>query len=129
MSAWPVVQDTNVIANATVTTTTETVAATITGVLVPGAGARVKLIGQVTLLTGTGTTAVTVRWRRGTTIAGTEVGTGQPIAAGAAVAVDLAYEQTDTPPDSSALTYVMTVQQTAAAANGTVQQVAASATV
>lgn len=129
MSAWPVEYDGFQTADTTVTTTTETVVATVNGVLVPGAGARVKLTGNCNLSTGTGVTAVTPRIRRGVDATGALVGEGDPVAAGASTQVGVDLDVTDTPGDSSALTYVFTVQQTGATGNGTVVQASVRATV
>lgn len=129
MSAWPQTYDGYQSADTTIVTTAETVVLTVSGVTVPGAGARVKLAGTAFVTTGTGVTAITPRWRRGTDATGTLVGEGDPIAAAASTNATTTLQVTDTPPDSAGLTYVLTVQQTGATGNGNITQAGGTATV
>lgn len=129
MPAWNNVYDGFQTADTNVPNVTETVALTISGINTPGPGARIKLQGEVEMLTGTTTTAVTPRWRRGIDATGALVGEGNPVAAGATVVVNLTHEVTDTPGELGNATYVLTVQQTGAGSAGTVQQAAGTATV
>jgi hypothetical protein len=120
MSAWPNVYDVSVTADTTVVTTAETVAGSVFVAAVPGPGARVRLIGDMTVTTGASTTALTPRWRRGIDATGVLVGEGNPVTAAAATNNDLSFNVTDTPGEVAGQTYVLTVQATAATANGTV---------
>lgn len=104
-----------------VTTTTELAVATLT--ISPGRpGQTVDLDGIVTLTTGTGTTGVTVRIRRGSGITGTVVQSSGVLAiVGAVGAVsDYGVQGTDTPGDVVGQQYTITIQQAAATANGSV---------
>lgn len=111
----------NPTADVSVTTTTETVVATLSGVTLPRSGMTVQLNGWCELTAGTGTTAVTPRIRRGVDATGTLVGEGNALAggvvAGSATPWDVAGN--DTPGDLANGSYVLTVQQTGASANGT----------
>lgn len=107
--------------NVTVTTTTETIVATIDNVSTPRPGCKVRLTGNVQLTTGTATSAVTVRWRRGTAITDTLVGeaNAQQVAAAAGSTEELTHIVEDEPGEVAKQSYVLTVQQTAATADGT----------
>jgi hypothetical protein len=113
-----------VTANVTLTTTTETVVATVSNVGTPRAGCKVILRGWTQITTGTNTTALTVRVRRGTTITDPLVGEANPeqveAAAGSTEAIDFAFEES--PGELASASYVLTVQQTAASADGTALQ-------
>lgn len=109
--------------NQTVTTTAETVIGAITPFNVgnPG-GEGVYLAADVFVLTGVGTTAVTLRIRIGS-VTGTILGNPQAIPQAASVEVQLGIAAQD--PNGIAgsnTTYVLTYQATAASANATVQQ-------
>lgn len=105
-----------------VVTTTETIAATVVVPSVPGNNRRVQLSGEVDLTTGTNTTAVTTRWRRGTAITDPVVGEANPsnIVAAAGSTERMTQSAEDTPGDVANQTYILTVQQTAASANGSI---------
>lgn len=105
----------------TITTTTETVLATLPGInTYIGGAVRVECITSITA--GTGTTAITVRLRRGTGITGTLVGNANAITVTAGNTVDIIQAGEDTPGEAASLQYVCTAQQTAASANGTALQ-------
>jgi len=110
-----------VTANVTLTTTNETVVATVSGITTPRPGVKVVLRGWAQITTGGSTTALTARLRRGTTITDPLVGEANPeqveAAAGSTEGIDIAFE--DTPGELASGSYVLTVQQTAAAADGT----------
>lgn len=108
------------VANATVTTTTETVAAVLTIPSDASADQIVQLSGMVDLLVGTGTTQLTCRIRRGNGITGTIVGTGEAQTVTAGSTVQTGCEATDTPGLEAGQQYSLTVQQTAATGNATV---------
>lgn len=112
-----VVSDT--IANAAVVTTAETVAAT-TPALSPPPNTTVILRGRVSLTAGTGTTAVTVRLRRGSGATGTSLGAPDAITATAGATGEYEFEATDAIGDVAGQQWSLTVQQTGASANGTI---------
>jgi hypothetical protein len=106
--------------NVTLVTTAETVVATLTGVSTPRK-TNVTIEGWCQLTTGTNTTALTPRIRRGVDATGTLVGEANPVTIGAAAGgtEDVEIKVTDVGVDLSNATYVLTVVQTAASANGT----------
>ncbi len=103
-----------------VVTTTEIVCATSGAIAPPRPGTRAILRGLVELDTGADTTAVTIRIRRGTTITGTLVSEAIAEETTAALAETWVVSALDEPGDVGTVTYVVTIQQTAASANGTV---------
>lgn len=111
------------IANVTLVTTAETVLRTLSGVST-GRKVNVGLKGWVQLTTGAGTTAVTLRIRRGTDATGTLIGEATPVtvaaAAGSTELFDI--ETFDPGADLASATYVLTAEQTGATANGTALQ-------
>lgn len=117
-------------ADVTVTTTAETVVATVTVPSTPNAGAVVTIEGHCQLSVGAGTTALTPRIRRGS-VTGALVGEGNALAvsgaAGSAEEVDLTVD--DTPGEVVNQVYVLTVVQTGATGNGTDVQSEIEATV
>lgn len=106
----------------TVVTTTETEAVQLDGVAASQPDGRVVLRGWMQFTTGAGTTAVTLRIRRGTDTTGTLVGEANAITAAASAVREMAIEVPDTPGEVAGQSYVLTVQQTAATGNGTVEQ-------
>lgn len=111
----------------TVTTTTETIAAQVT-VSTDNAGATVTLEGEVDLTTGTGTTAVTVQVRRGSTTAGPVVGSADVPAESAGARVVIPLQQIDSPGEVASQVYSLTVTQTGATGNGTINNATLQAT-
>lgn len=113
---------TAVTANTNVVTTTETVAATVVVPSVPGNNRRIQLTGFAQVTTGGSTTSLTFRIRRGTAITDPVVGEANAenveAAAGSNEGHTIVAE--DTPGDVANQSYVLTVQQTGAAADGTV---------
>jgi len=112
----------------TVTTTTETVVATLSGLSTPRKR-DITLSGWAQMTTGTNTTGLTVRIRRGTGITGTLVGEANieqiEAAAGSIEGIDIT--ALDLGIDMSNGTYVLTIQQTAASADGSCVQAALTA--
>lgn len=111
---------TEVTADTTLVTTAETVIATLGGIGTSAPGRSVKLTGEATITTGTNTTALTFRIRRDS-LTGTVVGEANPvqIEAAAGSSEDHDIEVVDTPTgEIYNATYVLTVAQTAASANG-----------
>lgn len=129
MPGWNNVYDGFQTADTSVPNITETVALTISGINTPGPGARVKLHAELEMLTGTTTSAVTPRWRRGVDATGVLIGEGNPIGAGPTSVVNITHDVEDSPGELGNATYVLTVQQTGAGSAGTVQQVAGTATI
>ena len=108
-----------VTADTTITTTAETVLATLSGVSTPRPGLKVVLTGFAQITTGGSTTALTFRVRRGTAITDPLVGEANPeqieAAAGSTEGHTVVFE--DTPGEVAGQSYVLTAQATAAAAN------------
>ena len=92
-------------------------------------GDAVVISGSLQVLTGTATTAITIRVRRGVGVAGAVV--GDPIAhtIGAAVNADLPFTVVDTPGAVAGQAYTVTYQATAASANATIGSSAVQVTV
>jgi len=105
-------------ASVTVTTTTETVLCTTAGITA-STGQVIRLIALTDFTSGTGTTSLTVRFRRGATATGTLVGPQDAVQTTAGNTIARSAEAEDTPGEVSGQQYVLTVQQTAATANGT----------
>lgn len=103
----------------TVTTTTELDVGTAS-TLTNAAGEPVVICGTVNILAGTATTAVTVRVRRGEGITGTVVGIAALHTLAAAATASIPFEAVDTAVPGDNQVYSVTVQQTAATGNGTV---------
>lgn len=107
----------------TLVTTAETVVATVSGVHTPRR-VNVQITGWAQLATGTGTTTVTPRIRRGTTVAGVQLGDARPVALGAAAGSteEFEFQAEDAGVDLAGASYVLTLEQTGATGNGTVAQ-------
>jgi len=129
VTSWPQTYTSSVTADTAVTTTTETVVATLSGVNAPGPGATIRLTGTVQMTYGTATTAMTPRIRRGTDATGTLVGEGNPLTGAAGNTAPTTLEVVDTPGEVANQSYVLTVQQTAATGNGSVLQATLNAIV
>lgn len=103
-------------------TTAETVVATLTGTSTNQAGQTVAIRGKANITLGTNTTAIVTRIRRDS-VSGTVVGEVQTeqisTAAGSTEDHEI-YREESAPGEFSGRTYVMTVSQTGASANGTV---------
>ena len=106
----------------TVTTTSETVVATLSGLSVSGPNLSITAEGNVALTAGASTTSVQLRLRRGTTTGGTLVGQiyQQPCTASAATIVS--GQWLDSPGEVANQSYVITVQQVGATGNATVNE-------
>lgn len=98
----------------------ETVIVSSKPVYTPGPGATVSLFGVVNITTGTAGTAVVVTLRRGSTTAGAVVGTATTDTTTAADHYTIPFEFVDEPGDVADLVYSVTVTETAATADGTV---------
>lgn len=108
-----------------VPTTTETVLATI-GPFNENEGADwsqgITFDGNINLTPGTATTSATVRIRRGG-LTGTLIGVAQSQGVTAAVPANIPIAELDPTLIQVGVSYVVTIQQTAATANGTVNRV------
>lgn len=108
----------------TIPTTTETVVATLgpftENQVSPAQG--VAFDGNINITTGTGTTSVTVRVRQGTGITGALVGVAQSQVATAGQTINIPISELDPTLVQPNAQYVVTVQQAAASANGTVNR-------
>lgn len=112
---------TEVQANTTLVTTAETVIATLTGISLSAAGRTVRFTGEVAITTGTNTTGLTLRIRRDS-LTGTVINEANveqvEAAAGSTESHDVEADDTPTGEIYNA-TYVLTVEQAGATANGT----------
>jgi hypothetical protein len=107
-----------------VTTVNETAAIVSDPVSQSVDGEAVTISGRIGLLTGTGTTAVTIRVREGNGITGNVIGETLPKTIAAAVDDQVAFSFTYNPAGIAGMRYTATVQQTAASANGTIKSAA-----
>lgn len=115
------VYSSEVAADTTLVTTAETVIATVAGVSTYRPGETLQIKGSATITNGTNTTALTFRVRRDS-LTGTVVNNADPvqIETAAASSEDHDVSCEDSPAGEIANgTYVLTVQQTGASANGT----------
>jgi hypothetical protein len=106
----------------TLVTTAETVIATLAGVSTNQPGQTVALRGKANITLGTNTTAIVTRVRRDS-LTGTVVGevqTEQISSAAGSTEDHEIYHEESAPGEFSGRTYVLTVSQTGASANGTV---------
>lgn len=109
-----------VTSSTTITTTSETVAATGTTVTENNPGGQgVIVYGVVNVTSGTLTTALVIRVRQNS-LTGSVVGAAQTITTTATNSVSIPFHVLDTATLTGPINYVVTVQQTGASANGTV---------
>jgi hypothetical protein len=110
--------------NVTLVTTAETVIITSPPAKMPLQTARILIRAWAQLTTGTATTTVTPRIRRGTTTAGALVGEATAITVGAAAGSNEAFELTATEEraNEESVTYSLTLEQAGATGNGTALQ-------
>lgn len=108
--------------NINVTTTNETIAVTLAGVSSQRAGQKMLVDGFIQITTGANTTGLTIRVRRGATIADLVVGEANieqvETAAGNTEGHTVSFE--DTPGEVGNQTYVLTVQAAGATADATI---------
>jgi hypothetical protein len=83
-----------------------------------GPSSIVRVKGVINWVTGGSTTSVVVRLRRGTDATGTALAVASQVTVGAALAVNVALNCTDTPGEVAGQQYTLTAQQTAGAGNG-----------
>lgn len=112
-----------------VVTTGETVALVTPPVSTTFGSDTIDIEGKANLTTGASTTAVVFRCRRGNGITGTVVGVAETDTIAAGASETHPFQFTDNPGDVAGQVYSLTVQQTAATANGTVNSAASCVTV
>lgn len=122
MKPAPIVKAANA-AGVTVVTTNETVAVVLAGISTEGGGDLVELEGNLEITTGAGTTAVIMRIERGSVAGGLQVISDAAVQVTAGNTVNLSINATDNPGEVAGQSYVLTVLQSGATANGTVTQV------
>lgn len=112
--------------NVTVTTTTEAVAVSSGPAKLSTPTARVVIVAWGQLTTGAGTTTVTPRIRRGTTISGTLVGeaNAEEVKAAAGSTEQFTIMVSETRSDEESVEYSLTLTQAGATGNGTILQAA-----
>lgn len=127
----PQIYGANPTSDVTLTTTSETVIATVDGVTTGASRRTVDLEGTAQITTGAATTGLIFRFRRGTTVSGTLVGEANTVQVSAAAGSteDHTHVVTDLPGELVGGSYVLTVQQVAATGNGASVQAHARATV
>jgi len=101
-------------------TPTETVCATTAGVSTVGAR-TITLHGYAQITSGAGTTAMTMRLRRGAGIGGANVVTPTAVSDTAGDTKGYGFNQDDSPGEVANQQYTLTAQPTAATAAGTIQ--------
>lgn len=116
----PQVTDVNVV------TTNETAAITTAPVSVTLDGDPIYISGSLNFTTGASTTSVTVRCRRGVGVAGALVQETEPYTIGAAANATIPFGFQDIPGAVAGQQYTITIQQTAATGNGTVNNAEAT---
>ena len=104
---------------------TETAVLTTSGNNVDTVQKKVSIIGFLNITPGTSATACVIKIRRNT-VSGTQVGTTESPIDVAATSQTISFGATDTPGESANLVYVVTVTETSAGANGTVNVVQAT---
>lgn len=105
----------------TMVTTAETVLVTSPVLPVNNPSAEgIRIFGVVNLLTGAGTTLVTIRVRAGSGLTGALIGSGQQYTIGAAVNASIPYAQMDPTTVSPGVQYTVTIQAAGATGNGSV---------
>lgn len=105
---------------------TETVVLTVPNIDTTNNQGRVLITGIIAITPGTSATAITVKIRRGTTTAGVEVGTADSQTGSATAPRIIPFHVEDQPGEVAGQSYVITVTETSATADGTVSVVTAS---
>jgi hypothetical protein len=110
--------DTTQVAGTVPATNVETVALVLAGAVSAPVATLIILEAAAAFTTGTATTAVTARIRRGATAAGALIGQAFVVQVGAALATSVSVQASDVPGDIAGQSYCLTLQQTAATGNG-----------
>jgi len=103
---------------------TETVVLVSNPITTSGPGQTVTLVGEVNITAGTNGVAAVIKIRRGSTTSGAQVGPTLTTTEVATKLYTIPLEITDAPGDVGGLTYCVTVAETSASANGTVNYAA-----
>lgn len=104
---------------ASLPTPTEAVCATTPGISTVGARG-ISLHGQALITSGAGTTAITMRLRRGSGTGGTQVVTATAVSDTAGDTKAYSFDYDDSPGEVAGLQYTLTAQATGASAAGTI---------
>ena len=105
----------------------ETVVLTIDGVDVNDPQSRVYIHGSLVIDPGTASTAIVVKVRRGTTVAGVQVGSTETQTGAAGNKRVIPFDATDIPGAVAGESYVVTVTETSATADGTLDSIVGQA--
>lgn len=128
MPVWPVANLTQQASAVSVVNANETAVVNTSPYTSDGANRQVTVDAEGEITTGTGTTALVVKIRRGTTTAGAQVGQSQTITVPTAGnKVQFGIQVLDTPGEVAGQQYCCTVTQTGGTGSGTVDQVCISA--
>lgn len=106
---------------------TETVVATTPAVSTSGPGANVRLLFDLVCTPGTSATALVCKVERGTVAGGTQVGATKTITCVAATPIAVHMDVNDVIGEVAGQQWVLTILQTAGAANGSTAAVSAIA--
>ena len=101
-----------------VTAAVETIIATLPPFTPGSQTPLIRLFATIRMATAALTTAVTLRIRRGTTTAGPVVGTSDAVTESASVNINMTTGGEDSPGDVAGVQYILTIQATGPAANG-----------
>lgn len=107
---------------APITLAAETIVATTSGVSPPGRGVPVYVNIESNVTSGTGTTALVLRCRRGTLVTSPQVGNSVTQAFPASTSDSVSAGWNDNPGEVAGQQYVITMQQTGGTGNGSVTQ-------
>lgn len=113
----------------TLVTTAETVALVTPPVSTTYSSDSIDIEGKVNVTAGTGTTACVIRCRRGNGVTGTVVGVAETDTLAAGSSESFPIQCVDTPGDVAGQVYSLTISQTGATGNGTVNSAASCVTV
>lgn len=109
-------------AGVVVTTTAETVAATVQGISTEAGGDTVQLEGQLEVTVGTAGTSVVLKIERGSAAGSTLVIADTAVNVAAGNTVNLSINGSDSPGEVAGQSYILTVTVGAATGNSTVTQ-------
>lgn len=129
MPAWPKIVSNFQTADVPITLAAETAILTTGPISTPGAGAVVNIQGVVAVTAGAGTTAVVIRVRRGTGVAGAIVGELETDTLAAASLEAIPFAMQDPLGDAAGQVYTLTAQQTGGTGNGTATQAMVALTI
>lgn len=116
---WFTARSSPAVSNVNLPNATETVICTLAGVSVDSPDATVLLKGWAIITSGAAATGITLRIRRGTTVAGTLIGSGTTEAIAASISDDFDVQEADSPGEVASQSYVLTGQISGGAAAAT----------